>query len=148
MNYTCSIEINLPITKVIELWSNETFFNEWQDGFQSITVIEGKPGAVGTKSKILLQQGKRKMELTETIITNNLPTEKKALYEHIHMSNTQSSRFEKIDVNTTRYISEVEYTQFNGFAPKVMAKLFPGMLKKQSLKWMEQFKAFAEEYSD
>lgn len=146
MNYTCSIEINLPITKVIELWNNEAFFNKWQDGFQSITILEGEKNAVGTKSKILLQQGKRKMELIETIITNNLPTEKKALYEHIHMSNTQSSRFEKIDKNKTLYISEVEYTKFNGFAPKVMAKLFPNMFKKQSLKWMEQFKTFAEEY--
>ncbi|MDG1477707.1 MAG: SRPBCC family protein [Vicingaceae bacterium] len=148
LKYTCTIEINLPITKVIELWDNEIYFSKWQDGFQSIENIEGLAGRVGTKSKILLQQGKRKMELIETIITNNLPTDKKALYEHIHMTNTQTTRFESINKNKTLYISEVEYTKFNGFAPKLMAKLFPSMFKKQSQKWMNQFKVFAEEYSN
>ena len=146
MKYTCTIEINLPLNKVVELWSNEAYFKHWQDGFQSITLIEGEPGTVGAKSKILLEQGKRKMELIETIISNNLPTEKKALYEHIHMTNTQTTRFEVVNPNTTRYISEVEYTKFNGFLPKLMAKLFPGMFKKQSQKWMDQFKEFAENH--
>jgi len=147
MNYTCTIEINLPITKIVELWNNEAYFKHWQDGFQSIETIEGLSGRVGTKSKILLQQGKRKMELIETIITNNLPTEKKALYEHIHMTNTQTTKFESISENKTLYISEVEYTKFNGFIPKLMSKLFSSMFKKQSQKWMNQFKAFAESYN-
>jgi uncharacterized membrane protein len=147
MKYTCSIEINLPIDRVVALWSNEAYFNQWQDGFQSIENIEGVAGKVGTKSKISLNDGNRKMVLIETIITNNLPKEKKAEYEHIHMTNTQSSRFEKIDENKTLYISEVEYTKFNGFAPKVIAKLFPSMFKKQSKKWMNQFKAFAENHT-
>jgi uncharacterized membrane protein len=144
MKYSCTVEINLPIDKVIALWTNEDHYKHWQDGFQSIEVIEGQAGAIGTKSRILLEQGKRKMELMETIISNQLPEEKKALYEHIHMSNTQLSKFEKINENKTRYISIVEYTQFNGFLPKLMAGLFPKMFKKQSQKWMDQFKVFAE----
>lgn len=144
MKYTCSVDINVPITKVVELWADEAHFDKWQDGFQSITHLEGEPNAVGAKSRILLEQGKRKMELTETLLSNNLPAEKKALYEHIHMVNTQTSRFEQINELQTRYISEVEYTKFNGFMPKLMARLFPGMFKKQSQKWMDQFKEFAE----
>ena len=79
MKYKCEIVINLPITDVVELWSNETYFKHWQDGFQSIEIIEGEAGEIGAKSKILLQQGKRKMVLMETIISNKLPVEKKAL---------------------------------------------------------------------
>ena len=60
------------------------------------------------------------------------------------MTNTQSSRFERIDENNTRYISEVEYTLFNGFIPNLMARFFPSVLRKQSQKWMDQFKIFAE----
>ncbi|WP_350288683.1 SRPBCC family protein [uncultured Croceitalea sp.] len=144
MKYTCTIVINLPIENVVALWTNEAYFKEWQDGFQHITLQEGEPNSVGAKSKILLQEGKRKIELLETILVNNLPEEKKALYEHIHMTNTQTTRFQKISENQTRYISEVAYTKFNGFMPKLMAKLFPGMFKKQSQKWMNQFKIFAE----
>ncbi len=144
MKYICTIEIERPITEVVKLWSDEKHYDQWQDGFQSIDVLSGTPGAIGTTSKILLQHGKRKMELIETIISNNLPTEKKALYEHVHMTNTQTTMFEAISENITRYISEVEYTKFNGFFPKLMGRFFSGVFKKQSQKWMEQFKVFAE----
>ncbi len=144
MQYQCSVTIHQPIEIVVRLWRDENHFAEWQDGFQSIELLEGEAEAVGAKSRIVLQQGKRKMELTETILSNDLPKAKKALYEHVYMTNTQTSRFEKISDTKTRYISEVEYTQFNGFMPKLMAKLFPRMFEKQSQKWMEQFKGFVE----
>ena len=144
MKYICTVDIDMAIDKVAKLWEDENHFEKWQDGFQSITPLEGQPGSVGARSRILYQQGKRKMELTETIISNNLPQEKKALYEHTQMTNTQTTKFEKISESKTHYISEVEYTKFTGFIPNLMAMLFPGMFKKQSQKWMDQFKAFAE----
>ena len=39
MKYTCTIEINLPLNKVVELWSNEAYFKHWQDGFQSLAEV-------------------------------------------------------------------------------------------------------------
>jgi uncharacterized membrane protein len=143
MKYICTIEINLPIDKTVALWSNENNFKEWQDGFQSISHLSGTPNTKGAKAKIILQD-KRKIELLETIISVDLPKKKIALYEHIHMTNTQTSCFKTIDNNRTLYTSEVEYTQFNGFLIKLIAKLFPGKFKEQSQKWMDQFKAFAE----
>ncbi len=143
MKYTCSTEINLPIDKVVVLWEDENNFKYWQDGFKSIELLNGEHNAKGSKSKILFE-GKQKMELIETIISNDLPREKVGLYEHIHMTNTQTTRFVVIDKNTTQYISEVEYLKFNGFMIKLFAKLFPGKFKAQSQKWMNQFKEFAE----
>ncbi|WP_299229105.1 SRPBCC family protein [uncultured Psychroserpens sp.] len=144
MTYQYTIDINLPIDIVVKLWSDETNFHKWQDGFQSIELLEGKANTIDAKSKIILQQGKRSIELIETIICNDLPREKKALYEHVHMTNTQTTRFEKISKNKTKYTSKVTYTRFNGFMPKLLSKLFPNMFKKQSQKWMNQFKTFAE----
>ncbi len=144
MKYTCTVDINLPIDKVVALWEDENHFKKWQDGFQSIEHLEGQLNKPGSKSKILLEQGNVFMELIETIISNNLPKEKKAFYEHIHMSNTQTTRFKELSETKTQHISEVEYTQFNGLMPKLMAKLFPSMFKKQSQKWMDQFKDFVE----
>ena len=144
MNYRCSVDIDLGIETVAKLWADERHFKAWQDGFQSIERLTGSPGAVGATSKIVYQQGSQRIELTETILSNNLPEEKKALYEHVHMTNTQITRFERITETKTRYISEVEYTKFKALMPKLMAKIFPGMFRKQSQKWMNQFKAFAE----
>ena len=143
MKYICTVNINLPISKVVDLWGNELFFKNWQDGFKSIKLISGVQNSIGSKSKIVLHD-KRKIELMETILSCNLPDSKVALYEHMHMTNTQTSRFISIDENTTEYISEVEYTKFNGILIKLIAKLFPNKFKAQSQKWMNQFKSFAE----
>lgn len=143
MKYRCTIQIDLPIDKTVALWENENYFKEWQDGFQSIELLQGNHNVPGSKSKIILNDHRR-IELLETIVSNNLPMEKIARYEHVHMTNTQTSRFTAINDNRTQYVSEVEYLQFNGLMIKVMAKLFPRKFRAQSMKWMEQFKAFAE----
>jgi uncharacterized membrane protein len=143
MKYTCDIEINAPLEKVVPLWDDELNYKEWQDGFKQLVILVGKPKTVGAKSKIVFG-GKQKIELIETIIVNNLPQERTALYEHVHMTNTQTSRFKSLGNNKTLYTSEVEYTAFNGFMIKLIAKLFPGKFKAQSQKWMKQFKAFVE----
>lgn len=143
MKYICTVTINIPISKVVDLWENELYFNEWQDGFKSIEQISGELNTKDSKSKITLHN-KREIVLIETIISNNLPNEKIALYEHIHMTNTQITRFTSINQNTTKYTSEVDYIKFNGILIKLIAKLFPRKFKTQSQKWMNQFKRFAE----
>ncbi|MEP3210706.1 MAG: SRPBCC family protein [Maribacter sp.] len=140
MRFTCHTDINAPIDKVVELFENPDNLKEWQDGFLSFVPLSGTPGEVGSKSKLTYE----KLELVETIIRNQLPEEFKANYEHKHMVNTMSCRFKKIDSNKTRLEQEIHYIKFNGFVIKLMAKLFPGMFKKQVQKWLDQFKAFVE----
>ena len=143
MTYTCSVEINAPIEKVVELWENEEHFSDWQDGFEYIEHLEGTAHTKGAVSRIVLN-AHTEIELIETIIHINLPEEKLALYEHKHMTNTQSSRFESLENGGTLFTSEVEYTKFNGIMIKLMAIFFPGKFKAQSQKWLDQFKVFAE----
>ena len=143
MKYSCTITINLPISNVVKLWENELHFKAWQDGFKSIERISGLPKTKESKSKITLHD-KRKIELIETIISTNLPKMKVALYEHIHMTNTQTTKFKSIAPNITQYTSQVDYIKFNGLMIKLIAKIFPSKFKAQSQKWMNQFKTFAE----
>ena len=143
MKYECRTIINLPIDKVAALWTDENYFKEWQDGFKSIELLSGEANTVGAKSKIIIE-AEQYIELIETIQIVDLPREKKALYEHKHMTNTQHTKFLAIGDNKTDFISTVEYTKFNGLMIKMMAKLFPVKFKAMSQKWMDQFKAFAE----
>ena len=143
MKYSCKIEIDRNIEKVVELWADETNFHKWQDGFTSIEHLSGTPNTVGAKSKIIFDD-KHHIELLETIQSINLPYEKTGLYEHIHMTNTNKTTFESISGGKTLYASEVQYIEFNSFIIKMFAKLFPSKFKSQSQKWMNQFKVFAE----
>ena len=144
MKFTCFVDIDLPVDRVIELFDNPDNLVEWQDGFVSFEHISGTPGQPGAKSKLTYKMGKRNMDLIETINVRNLPEEFSGTYEGKSMLNTMSNRFSEFNTGVTRYEAEVEYLEFRGFMIKVMAFLMPGMFKKQVQKWMNQFKAFAE----
>jgi hypothetical protein len=144
MKFTCSVTIHAPVQKVAELFGNEDNYKKWQPGFVSIQHISGDAGEPGAKSKIIVQPGKHTIELVETILVNNLPAEISALYEHKHMVNTMANRFTALGENDTRHETEITYTKFIGFMPKMMALLMPGLFKNQTQQWLEKFKLFAE----
>ena len=144
MKYTCTVKVPLDRDACIKLWMDESKFGLWQDGFKQRNWTEGEPNQPNSKSEILFVQGKRRMELSETILENKLPEYFLGKYDHIHMTNTQKTSFEIVSPTVTLIKSEVEYTAFHSFAPRVMAKLFPGMFRKQSQKWLDQFKSLAE----
>ena len=144
MNFQCSIDINVPIDKVIALFNDPGNFREWQDGFVSYEPISGIPRTVGAKSKINFDTGRHKIELIETIQVMNLPEEMTALYEHKHMVNTMINRFTELPGQKTRFTTDMGYYKFIGFMSKFMALMMPGMFKKQNQKWLAQFKMFAE----
>jgi len=144
MKFTCTVIIEKPINQVVEFFINPDNLKEYQDGFLGKELVSGKPAQVGTVSKIFYQQGKRKMEITETVTSNNLPHEFSGFYHHIHMDNTMTNRFTSLSENRTQYDAEIEYTVLRGFMVKMVAFLFPRMFKKQVQKWLDQFKEFAE----
>lgn len=144
MKFKGSIDINQPVEKVVALWADPQNLKEWQDGFvkkETISKTEGEEGAV---SKMYYKAGGRELELTETVISNQLPDSFEGHYHHIHMDNTMKSTFVAIGDNQTRYETEVEYTRINWIMPKLIAILFPSIYRKQGEKWMNNFKEFVE----
>ena len=144
MKFACTVIIAAPREKVVKLFQDVTTFKEWQEGFVSLEHLSGLAGTIGAKTKIVYNTGKHVIELTETITVNYLPNEKSALYEHEHMVNTMKNRFTPLGAGQTRYDAEIEYTQFIGFIPKMMALLMPRVFRKQVQKRLDRFKAFVE----
>ena len=144
MKFTCSVTINKPRKTVVALFENPDFLGEYQDGFIKKILISGDAGKENTVSKMYYKMGKGEMELTETILKNDLPEVFLAQYHHKHTDNTMQSSFIVLDENTTQYDAEIHYTAFRGFVIKVMAFLFPSFFKKQVQKWLTNFKIFVE----
>jgi peroxiredoxin family protein len=144
MKFTCRVDIKASLGKVVEAFDSADNLKHWQDGFVSFEHLNGIPKEQGAQSKMVYKIGKRDMVLTETILKNDLPREFNGRYDFKEGSNTMCNRFEIIDRDSTRWIAEVEYTQMNSFMMKMMSKLMPGMFRKQTQKWMDQFKVFVE----
>lgn len=146
MKYTVSIDINLPRSRVIELFDDTENLYKWQRGLQKFEPLSGEPGQLGAKSKLVFKMGKRDMELIETITKRDLPDAFNGTYEAKGVFNVVHNRFIETGPDKTRWESENEF-RFRSLM-KVIGFLMKGAFPRQSLKYMQDFKAFAEDGRD
>lgn len=144
MKFKGAVEIDKPRDEVVQYFADPQYLGEYQDGFVRKDLESGVAGEDGAISKMYYSDGKRDMELTETIVANRLPETFEGHYHHIHMDNYMRCTFIALDDQRTRYEYEFEYTRINWIMPRLMAILFPSMYRKQGEKWMQQFKEFVE----
>ncbi len=142
MKYTLEIEINQPIDKLVELFDNENNLFKWMNGLQSIERLEGNPGEKGSTTKMLFKEGKREIEMIETIIENKLPEEFTATYEAKGVYNLAKISFIELTDTKTKYLTEQEF-KLKGFM-KLIGLIMPRAFKKQTFKYLKMFKEFAE----
>ena len=143
MKYSTEVEINLPVKKVVELFDNPDNLKHWMEGLQNFEHISGTPGQPGAKSRLKFKMGNREIEMIETITVRNLPEEFSGTYEAKGVFNIVKNKFIPISVNKTKHITESEF-QFSGMM-KLMGIIMPGAFKKQSMKFLNSFKNFAEQ---
>ena len=142
MKYSCEIIIDKPIQEVVAKFDNIDNMKEWMNGFQSYEHLSGELGEVGSTAKMTFLMGKREIEMIETITVKNLPTEFSGTYDANGVHNIVKNFFTVIDENKTLYKTDQEF-QFTGFM-KLIGFLFPSAFKKQSKKYLIDFKAFVE----
>lgn len=142
MKFNVAIEIEKPVGEVVALFDNVDNLYKWMEGLESFEHLEGTPGEVGARSRLKFDMNGRKIEMIETITVKDLPSEFTGTYEADGVFNIVRNRFEPLGEDRTLYTSENEF-QFKGFM-KIFGWLMPGMFRKQSLKYLEAFKRFAE----
>lgn len=148
MKFEGHIDINQSREIVTRLFANPQYLKEYQEGFVRKELVSGEAGQKGAISNMYYQHGKHEMELTETVLKNDLPNTFEALYHHKHMDNTMRCTFESLGEKQTRYTWKVDYTRINWIMPRLISLLFPSAYKKPAKKWMENFKRFAESQGD
>ncbi|RXG27217.1 SRPBCC family protein [Leeuwenhoekiella marinoflava] len=143
MQYTKKIIIDLPLEKTVEFMDSLENLKKWQEGLVQAKVIRGNFGEKGAKTELKYDFGKRKMTLIETILETDMPRLLIAEYTTKNVYNIQRNTFEATQDGKTIWTSESEF-KFEGLAMKTFGFLIPGAFKKQSLKYMRDFKNFAE----
>nr|WP_299383984.1 SRPBCC family protein [Allomuricauda sp.] len=142
MKYTCKITIDLPREEFLKKLDDPENMKHWQKGLVGYEHLSNNPGTEGAQMGLKYKMGKREFEMVETIIKRNFPDEFHTTYDTKGVHNIQKNFFEEEDGKTI-WTSESEF-QFSGLGMKLMAFLMPGAFKKQSMKYLSDFKAFAE----
>ncbi|MCT2583881.1 SRPBCC family protein [Actinophytocola gossypii] len=157
MKYTNSIEIALPREKTAQLLADPAHLPKWLRGMVVHEPLSGVHGQLGTKSRVVMQSGKRKIECTETI-TRRDPADLHEIPEGtvVHfdreivgagMWSVVRDRLTEADPGTTHWEQESEY-RFSGLLMRLVGRLMPGAFHKQSQQHMQDFKEFAEQGKD
>ncbi|MBO6880770.1 MULTISPECIES: SRPBCC family protein [Winogradskyella] len=143
MKYTTEIIIKKPLKEVINKMNSTENMKHWQEGLVGAEHISGTPGEFGAKMKLNYDFGKRKMELIETITKQNFPNEFHATYNTKGVRNIQQNYFESTPQGHTKWICKNEFEPTN-FVMNTMLFLMPRAFKKQTKKYMTNFKNFVE----
>jgi hypothetical protein len=144
MKYSSQLIIELPKEQTILKFDNAENLKHWQKGLTQYKQLSGEPGSKGAKMQLDYKMSKRELTMIETIIKNDLPDSLITSYDTKGVYNIQKNSFETTPDGHTKWISESEF-KFTNVMMKIMGFLMPGVFKKQSLKYMKDFKAFAED---
>jgi uncharacterized membrane protein len=142
MKYSCEVTIGLPRQRVVELFDNPDNMSKWMPGLQSFEHLSGEQGQPGATSRLVFEQGGKRMEMVETVVSRNLPDEFSGRYETKGVKNDMVNRFYEEEPEKTRWVTETEFA-FTG-PMKLMAPMMKGSFSKQTQEFMDRFKQFAE----
>ncbi len=142
MNYTVSNTINKSLEEVIKKFKDPEGLKHWMEGLQRIEYISGTPGEVGAKSNLHFLHKKKEMKISETVLEQNLPNQMKFSYQSPMGNNEVEMLFEETSDGKVKQTNN-SYFELKGVM-KIMGFIGKGMFKKQSLKYMDAFKAYVE----
>lgn len=143
MKYTCEIDINLGRTRTIELFDDPDNLPKWLIGLEHFAHVSGEKGQPGAKSELVVKSGNRRVEMIETIEKRDLTRAFTAVYTTKGMWNRTENVLTDNGDGTTRWTQTNEF-RCDGWMMKLVMKLMPGAFRKETLKQMASFKAFAE----
>ena len=144
MHYQEEIIINRPRAEVVALFDDPDNLSKWQPTLLRMEHLSGEPGTPGSQSRIVYKQGNGEMTMTETVISHNLPEEFAAKFETDGVVNINRNTFHAVGDNQTRWVTDNEF-QFSSLMMKAMGFFAPFLFKGQSRKFMQNFKALAED---
>ena len=146
MKYTVEVEIEAPRERVVALMDDPDNLPKWMEGLRAFEHLEGERGRVGARSKLVFEVGARRFDMLETITARDLPDVFAGTYDVSGVRNLVVNRFVDLGGGRTRWVSENEF-RFSGLM-KLMGLFMRGAFPKQTRKYLEAFKAFAEHGTD
>lgn len=154
MKYSNSIEIVLPRERVCQLLDDPAHLPKWLRGLVLLQPVNGIYGQLGTKSRVVMQSGQRKIECTETITRRDpadlhgIPKESVVHFDReivgAGMWSVVRDRLTEANPEMTLWQSESEY-RFSRLLMRLAGLLMPAPFRKQSQQHIQDFKAFAEQ---
>ncbi len=140
-----SVIINLPRHQVVRLLQNQDHFKDWQDGLVSFKNTTQSIGEKNSKRLMKVKIAGTTISMQEEILDLDIPRYWKAEYKSNGVRNVQENHFHELtdDGETKTKWESTSTFRFTGMM-RLVAKAQPQVFKRQTSRFMENFKQFAE----
>ena len=146
MVYTEEIIVKQPLNQSISLFAEPENMKKWQPGLLNYKQKKGEGRETGAITIYSYQVKKRIILMRETILENKLPGKILFKYETAGVYNFLEAQFQADGSDVTRLTTINEF-RLKGLM-KIIGWLMPGMFKKQTTRYLKQFKKFADNPGD
>jgi len=143
MKSKTEVVIHAPREKVLEMWQSFEDQKNWQKGLESLEYRNGKPGYIGTQLHYSYKLGRKRLDMQETLIQSNLPTEYQVLQEAEGVINRQKHYITEPEPGKTLWTTITE-TRFKRWGLRFMGWLSPGLFEREQQKIFEAFRDYVE----
>ncbi|MGB0885657.1 MAG: SRPBCC family protein [Chitinophagales bacterium] len=143
MKFSCKVEINASINKIVTELTKVQNMKKWMKGFQYYKLLKGDFFEEGSETIIMLHIAGKKIEMKEIILENNLPNSFKSKYETDGVINYVINEFEYLEEEKTCWIQHQEF-RFNSLAVKMFSTLVVSIFKTFGKSILTDFKNFVE----
>lgn len=130
--------------EVWEFFDNPENLKKWHPNLVSFSHVQGDAGQPGAISRLVYQEGKRSIQLTEVIDVREKPSEFTATYTTADgsVSNRVANLFSKKGTGTL-WVVEADF-EFSGLLMRFMSRFLENSMHKRTLEDMQRFKAVFE----
>jgi uncharacterized protein YndB with AHSA1/START domain len=141
MKSTVTVEINLPQTRVAELFSNPRHTTRWMHKVDRVEPVSGDLGVPGSSYRLIPKQGD--MVFVATVLPQVLPNQYRLRLDSTDMVVSVTGTFQSLTATRTLLVSVEEFS-FKGRFGAIIGFLARSGIKRVHRRQMEAFKAFAE----
>ena len=142
MKYSIELIINKSRAEVWKKFDNAENLHKWMPTLKEFNHESGEAGQPGAKSRIKFLEGRRDIEMIETIVKRNEPEEFSGTYEMKGTRNLVENSFSDLEDNKTKWQLDSEF-EFSGIY-KILSPFFKSTIVKRTKSDMNRFKDFVE----
>lgn len=136
------IRIDCPVEFAWQTFKNVDLMGEWVQGFVRLETLEGEPETSGSKHLLVFQEGKRQVELVQTVIAFE-PNERFEFTAATKGMRNACETLFRADGESTMVSSRNQFFA-ESFLFKMMMPLMRGAISKRIAADFDRLKALAE----
>ncbi len=142
VTYSTDILINKPVAETYRKYNDPGTLKQWIPGMKSLEIIDIKPGMVGTRMKMIIENEGRKVEILEEVVAYE---ENKTLGLKLDAGIMTKTDYIEFSESGTSTVMKATYTcKGSNLFYKSLFSMFSGYLKSIDENYLKNFKSFVE----